>query len=213
MNTPILAEAKQSVRQGDQEKAVAVAQKALDAGMDPATVLEQGFVPGIAEVGQLFEDEEIYLPELMLAAEAMKAAAKVCNAAIPKSEVKHKGRVVLGTVAGDIHDIGKSIVESFLSASGFQVHDMGRDVPVKDFLEKAVAEKADVIATSALLTTTMPAQKALEQALKEAGLREKIKTIVGGAPVDQRWADAIGADGYAEDAAGAAQKIEALIAG
>ena len=212
MTEHYLTAAKQAIIAADQDKAAALAHEAIQAGVDPAVLLEEGFVPGIVEIGARFEAEEIYLPELMLSAEAMKAASAICNAAIPKDQAVSRGRIVLGTVAGDIHDIGKSIVESFLSASGFEVHDLGRDIGVKAFVEKAVAVDADIIATSALLTTTMGQQRQLEEALKEAGLRERFKTMVGGAPVDQRWADSIGADGFAEDAAGAAQKARELMA-
>jgi len=170
------------------------------------------FIPAITEVGRLFEEEEIFLPELMLAAEAMKAAAAICNDAIPKERARRRGKIVIGTVEGDIHDIGKSIVESFLSANGFEVYDLGREVPVTQFIDKAVEVEADVIATSALLTTTMGAQRELEEELKRRFLRDRFKTIVGGAPVDQKWADTIGADAYAEDAAEAVGKIKELIA-
>lgn len=203
--------AQNAIRAGDTEKAIEIAKKAIADGISASELLEDGFVPGITKVGLLFEDEEIFLPELILAADAMKAAADVCNQSIPKNETKVEGVVVLGTVKGDIHDIGKSIVESFLSASGFVVHDLGKDISNETFIEKAEEYKADVIATSALLTTTMNFQRKLEDSLKDAGLKGKIKTIVGGAPVNQNWADKIGADAYAEDAASAAQKIKELI--
>lgn len=211
MKEQFIAEAKKSIMEGERERAEEIARKALSEGVDPAVLLEEGFVPGITEVGKLFEEEEIFLPELMLAAEAMKGAAMICNDAIPKEKARHRGRIVIGTVEGDIHDIGKSIVESFLSASGFEVYDLGREVPTATFIEKAVEVEADVIATSALLTTTMGAQRELEEELKKRFLRDKFKTIIGGAPVDQKWADTIGADAYAEDAAEAVQKIKELL--
>ena len=210
MKEQLIAEAKKSIMEGNKEKAEEIATKALSAREDPVVLLEEGFVPGITEVGRLFEEEEIFLPELILAAEAMKEAATICNKAIPKEKAKKRGRIIIGTVEGDIHDIGKSIVESFLSASGFEVYDLGREVPTARFIEKAVEVNADVIATSALLTTTMGAQKELEEELKKRFLRDKFKTIVGGAPVDQKWADTIGADAYAEDAAEAVQKVKEL---
>lgn len=210
MKEQFTADAKKSIMEGDQERAEEIARKALSEGIDPVALLEEGFVPAITEVGRLFEEEEIYLPELMLAAEAMKGAAAICNEAIPKEKATRRGRIVIGTVEGDIHDIGKSIVESFLSANGFEVYDLGREVPTVRFIEKAVEMEADVIATSALLTTTMGAQKELEEELRKRFLRDKFKTIVGGAPVDQKWADMIGADAYAEDAAEAVQKIREL---
>jgi len=211
MKEQYLADAKKAIRVADQDKAEEIAKKAIAEGIDPVELLEDGFVAGITEVGVLFEEEKIFLPELMLSAKAMKKATEICNKAIPKERAKQKGKVVLGTVEGDIHDIGKSIVESFLSASGFEVYDLGRDVKAKDFIDKAVEVDADVIAASALLTTTMPKQQELVVELKKAALRDRFKTIIGGAPVDQKWADKIGADAYAEDAAGAAQKIKELI--
>ena len=210
MKDQFSADAKKSIMEGDQERAEEIARKALSEGIDPVALLEEGFVPAITEVGRLFEEEEIYLPELMLAAEAMKGAAAICNEAIPKEKATRRGRIVIGTVEGDIHDIGKSIVESFLSANGFEVYDLGREVPTVRFIEKAVEMEADVIATSALLTTTMGAQKELEEELRKRFLRDKFKTIVGGAPVDQKLAYMIGADAYAEDAAEAVQKIREL---
>jgi len=148
-----------------------------------------------------------------MSSEAMKLAADLCNKAIKGDRIISKGVVVLGTVKGDIHDIGKSIVGSFLSANGFTIYDMGRDVSAEAFIDKAIEVGADVIASSALLTTTMKAQVELEKILTEKSLKGKIKTIVGGVPVNQAWADKIGADGYAEDASGAAQKIKELIGG
>ena len=211
MKEQYLADAKKAIREADQDKAEEIAEKAIAEGIDPVELLEEGFVAGIVEVGMLFEEEKIFLPELMLSAKAMKKATEICNKAIPKERAKQKGKVVLGTVEGDIHDIGKSIVESFLSANGFEVYDLGRDVKAKDFIDKAVEVDADVIAASALLTTTMPKQQELVVELKKAALRDRFKIIIGGAPVDQKWADEIGADAYAEDAAGAAQKIKELI--
>jgi trimethylamine corrinoid protein len=211
MKEQYLADAKKAIREADQDKAEEIAEKAIAEGIDPVELLEEGFVAGIVEVGMLFEEEKIFLPELMLSAKAMKKVTEICNKAIPKERAKQKGKVVLGTVEGDIHDIGKSIVESFLSANGFEVYDLGRDVKTKDFIDKAVEVDADVIAASALLTTTMPKQQELVVELKEAALRDRFKTIIGGAPVNQKWADEIGADAYAEDAAGAAQKIKELI--
>lgn len=211
MKEQYLSDAKKAIRVADQDKAEEIAEKAIAEGIDPVELLEEGFVAGIVEVGMLFEEEKIFLPELMLSAKAMKKVTEICNKAIPKERAKQKGKVVLGTVEGDIHDIGKSIVESFLSANGFEVYDLGRDVKTKDFIDKAVEVDADVIAASALLTTTMPKQQELVVELKKAALRDRFKTIIGGAPVNQKWADEIGADAYAEDAAGAAQKIKELI--
>jgi len=204
-------QASKAVKDADQDLVKSVVEQALAEGIDAAELLERGFVPGIAEVGRRFADEEIFLPALFLSSEAMKLAADLCNKAIKSDQITSRGVVVLGTVQGDIHDIGKSIVGSFLAASGFTVHDLGRDVSAEAFVEKATEVNADVIASSALLTTTLKAQAHLEDVLNEHGLKGEIRTIVGGVPVNQAWADTIGADGYAEDAAGAAQKIKELI--
>ncbi|MBW2494580.1 MAG: corrinoid protein [Deltaproteobacteria bacterium] len=211
MMKELFDEASNAVTDANQDLVRSVVERALAAGIDAAELLEKGFIPGIAEVGEKFENEEIFLPRLFMSSEAMKLAAELCNKAIKSDEITSKGVVVLGTVQGDIHDIGKSIVASFLAASGFTVHDLGRDVSPEAFVDKAVEVNADVIGTSALLTTTMKAQKNLEDILKEESLKGKIKTMVGGVPVNQAWADSIGADGYAEDAAGAARKIKELV--
>ena len=207
----LFLQARDAVTGADKDLVRSVVEQALAEGIDANELLEQGFIPGIAEVGEKFENEEIYLPALFMSSEAMKLAADLCNEAITSEQLASKGVVVLGTVQGDIHDIGKSIVGSFLAASGFTIHDMGRDVSSEAFVDKAVEVNADVIATSALLTTTMKSQLALEEILAEESLKGKIKTMVGGVPVNQAWADRIGADGYAEDAGGAARKIKELL--
>ncbi|MCF8068703.1 MAG: methyltransferase cognate corrinoid protein [Desulfobacterales bacterium] len=212
MQELIFSQAKEAIKTADQDKVKQIAEMALTNGMDPAVLLEQGFVAGITEIGELFEAEKIFLPELVMAADAMKIAADICNRSLGSEAAASKGKVILGTVKGDIHDIGKSIVASFLSASGFEVIDLGRDVVTQAFIDKAVELDADVIATSALLTTTMGYQEELENSLKEKGLKGKFKTIIGGAPVNQGWADKIGADAYAEDAASAAQTIKEMLA-
>ncbi len=206
----IMAAAKQSIMDYDVEKAEQVAKEGLAAGVDPVALVEKGFVPGIQEIGDLFDSGEVYLPELILAADAMKAGTTICEAAFPETASKTKKKVIMATVEGDIHDIGKSIVVSFLSANGFDVYNLGRDVTVDAFIEKAKEVEPDVIGSSALLTTTMGHQKELEEALKEAGIRDKVKTIVGGAPASQEWADKIGADAYAENAADAVAKVKKL---
>jgi len=206
----ILAAAKKSIMDYDVEKAEQVAKEGLAAGVDPVVLIEKGFVPGITEIGDLFDSGEVYLPELILAADAMKAGTSICEAAFPAGTVSTKKKVIMATVEGDIHDIGKSIVVSFLSANGFDVYNLGRDVSVDTFIEKAKELKPDVIGSSALLTTTMGHQAELEKALREAGLRDKVKTIVGGAPSSQEWADKIGADAYAENAADAVAQVKKL---
>lgn len=209
-NDAIMAEAKQSIIDYDKEKAEQVARKALDAGIAPNDAITLGFVPGITEVGDLFDRGKLFLPELMLAAEAMKSASAICMDALPASEVKAAKKVVIGTVEGDVHDIGKSMVVSFLLANGFEVYDLGRDVPIADYVKKAKEVGADVVGSSALLTTTMQNQRVLEEELKKAGIRDKVKTIVGGAPVNDTWAKRIGADAYAESAVDGLKKIKEL---
>ena len=206
----ILAAAKKAIIDYDVVKAEEVAKEALASGVDPMVLIEKGFTPGIAEVSDGFDSGEVYLPELILAADAMKAGTAICEAAFPEGTIKEKKKVVMGTVEGDIHDIGKSIVASFLAANGFEVHDIGRDAPAEKFVETAREVEANVVGASALLTTTMEQQKKIVEALKEAGLRDKVKIIVGGAPTSQGWADKIGADAYAENAAEAVAKVKQL---
>lgn len=200
-----------SVINGDGVQAEALARQALENNMEPMLVINEGYVVGIKQVGDLFETGELFLPELIQAAEAVKKATTILNDAIVGGADKDKGRVLIATVEGDIHDIGKAIVVSLLVANGFDVLDLGRDVPTNDIIAKAEEFKADVIGTSALLTTTMVRQQDLEKALRSEGLRDKYKTIVGGAPVTVRWADKIGADAFAENAGEGVNKIISLI--
>jgi trimethylamine corrinoid protein len=206
----LLEQAKQSIIAYDRGKAEEIAKKALASGIDPNAVITQGFVPGITEVGDLFDRGRLFLPELMMAAEAMQEAAAICTAALPQSEVKASKKVVIGTVEGDVHDIGKSLVVSMLLANGFEVYDVGRDTPTAKFIDKVKEVGADVVGSSALLTTTMEKQKEIEEELKKAGLRDKVKTIVGGAPCNEPWAKRIGADAYAENAVEGVRKIQEL---
>jgi len=206
----ILAVAKKSIIDYDVAKAEEIAKEGLAGGVDPVAMVEEGFVPGIVEVGDLFDAGEVYLPELILAADAMKAGTAICEAAFPKGTIREKKKVVMGTVEGDIHDIGKSIVVAFLTANGFEVYDLGRDAPPEKFVEKAKEVTADVIGASALLTTTMETQRKVVEAIKEAGLKGKVKVIVGGAPASEEWAKKIGADAYGENATEAVVKIKQL---
>jgi len=185
---------------GDAALAAETAKKGLSEGIDPLELLDQGFIPGIHKVGDMFEVGTLFIPALILSAKAMQNAADIINAAIPEDNRQVQGRFVIGTVKGDVHDIGKTIVVSLLKANGFEVRDLGRDVSTDRFIKEAHDFKADIIGTSSLLTTTMPAQKELEDELKKAGLKERYKTMVGGAPVTQRWANKIGADAFAENA-------------
>jgi trimethylamine corrinoid protein len=210
MTDDLFTKAAASIVDQDREAAVEIATQALAAGIAPAEIMQQGFVKGIAEVGELFESGELFLPELMMAAQAMEGAMSVTNAALGEGG-GGKGTIVLGTVQGDVHDIGKAIVIAYLKANSYEVYDLGRDCALETFLAKAAEHHADVIGMSALLTTTMEEQKKLIATLKERGLREKYKVVVGGAPCTQRWADQIGADAYAEDASDGVKKIDALL--
>ena len=211
MSEKTLAEAAKAVINGDAEKAAELAKRGLDEGIDPLNLLDQGFVPGINEVGDLFSKGKLFIPMLIRSATAMEKATEIINAAIPQGEEIAQGRVVLGTVQGDVHDIGKTIVVALFKANGFEVLDLGRDVPNAKIIEEAEKFGADIIGTSTLLTTTMVLQKELEEELKSAGLRDKYKTIIGGAPVTQRWADRIGADAYAHDASDGVRKLKELL--
>ncbi len=204
---------RQSVLDGDPEEAAKLAREALEKGAPPLDAVEKGYVKGIDEVGRLFEKGEMFLPELVASAEAMKSALEILKPSMEKTAAARKaaGRVVIGTVKGDIHDIGKSIVGSMLVASGFEVLDLGADVDSRMFIDKAREFDANLIGLSALLTTTMPAQREVVKMLQEAGLRSKVKVLVGGAPVTERWAKDIGADGYAEDAIRAVTAAKKLV--
>lgn len=207
----LLKQAAQSVVDADKDAAVAVAEKAIAEGVDPVEMINNGYSAGMSEVGELFDSGEMFLPELILASDAMVAAVNVLEKAMPVENRTEKiGVAVLGTIEGDVHDIGKGIVATMMRVYGFEVHDLGRDVPIKTFVEKAKEVNANIIGSSALMTTTQVGQKALEEALKEAGLRDKVKTVVGGAVVTQRWADKIGSDVYAENATDAITKLKEI---
>jgi len=200
MTNKIYETATEAVIKGDDVLAAEMANKGLQEGIDPLELLTQGFIPGINQIGDMFDTGTVFIPGLILASKAMQKATDIINAAMPESNRQVQGRFVIGTVEGDVHDIGKTIVVSLLKANGFEVRDLGRDVSAARFIEEAEDFKADIIGSSSLLTTTMPAQQKLEDELKKAGLKERYKTMVGGAPVTQRWANRIGADAYAENA-------------
>ncbi len=213
MSADLFESMKQSVIDGDEERSAELAQQALAQGIDPLVAINAGFVLGINHVGEQFGVGEMFLPDLMLAAEAMKAAVAVLEPEMKRRGTQREvlGRVVLGTVKGDIHEIGKNLVAMMLSASGFEVHDLGVDVPFQKFAEKAREVKADIVGVSALLTTTMTGQKTVIEVLDDMGLRPQVKVIVGGAPVTRSWAQEIGADGYSEDAMGAVALAKKLV--
>jgi trimethylamine corrinoid protein len=210
-NEAFFKEAIDSIVDHDKGMAEDVAKRAIAAGVTPQDIMQNGFIVGIRQVGDAFDEGEVYLPELMLGAAAMEAAMAICNAALPEGESETRGVVVMGTVEGDVHDIGKAIVCAYLRANGFEVHDLGRDVPVDAFIEKAIEVKADVIGASALLTATMRQQAEILAELDERGIRGDFKFVVGGAPCTPEYADSIGADAYAADANDGVKKIEALL--
>ena len=212
MTQKIFEEAIKAIVDGDLDKATAIARRGLAAGIDPLELMTNGFIPGINEVGDLFGSGRLFIPGLIKSADAMEKATAIINDAIPREQETVSGRIVVGTVEGDMHDIGKTIVVSLLRANGFEVLDLGRDVPPARFIAEAEKFNADIIGSSTLLTTTMPVQKELEEELKKAGLKEKYKTIVGGAPVTQRWANRIGADAFAQDAGDGVKKAKQLLA-
>ncbi len=209
----------QSVIEGDPDRAGELARQALAQGIAPLDAINQGFVLGVNEVGKQYGCGDMFLPDLVMAGEAMKAAVAVLEPEMQRTGAERKmlGKVVLGTVKGDIHEIGKTLVGTMLTANGFQVFDLGADVPTPTFIEKAREVNADIVGLSALLTTTMTAQRDVIEALDEAGLRSKgrnpivVKVMVGGAPVTRSWAAEIGAEGYSEDAIGAVSVAKQLM--
>jgi len=204
---------KQSIIDGDPDQAREVSQRAIAEGVNPLEAIHRGFLPGLNLIGEQFEQGEMFLPDLVLAGEAMKAATAILEPEIQKTGRKREmlGKVILGTVNGDIHEIGKTLVGTLLSASGFEVFDLGVDVPLEMFAEKAQELDADLVGISALLTTTMTGQKGVVEALERHGLRPRVKVMIGGAPVTQSWADEIGADGYGKDAQAAVALAKTLI--
>jgi len=195
----------QSIIDGEDEDAVRLAQQSIEQEINPLDAINSGFISGLNEVGEQFGCGDMFLPDLVLAAEAMKAAVAVLEPELARRGASREvlGKVVIGTVEGDIHDIGKTLVATMLSANGFEVHDLGTNVAIQTLIEKVGEVNANIVGVSALLTTTMVKQKHLIEALEEAGMRAKVKVLVGGAPVTRSWAEEIGADGYSEDAIGA----------
>lgn len=208
----LFSEIKQNIIEGEKEEALVLAKEAVTAGLDLSELIEKGCVPGIQKVGDLWEKGEYFLPELISSAECMKAVMELLHPELEKSNIvmRSEGRIIIGTVEGDIHDIGKNLVSSILSANGFDVYDLGGDVKLEKFIEKADELNADCICLSALLTTTMLGQKKLIEVLKEKNIT-RFKVMVGGAPVNQIWANTIGADGYAENALSAVNAVKKVL--
>ena len=198
---------------GARETAVTKVQAALDAGLDAATILNQGMVSAMAEVGHLFEIGEYFVPEMLVSARAMQAGLNVLRPALVQAEVKAAGKVVIGTVKGDLHDIGKNLVAMMLEGASFEIIDLGTDVAPEKFVAAVREHQPQLLGLSALLTTTMPYMEATIEALKSAGLREQVKVMIGGAPVTEAYARKIGADGSAPDASQAVKLALALLGG
>jgi 5-methyltetrahydrofolate--homocysteine methyltransferase len=206
----MLNDIKEAVIRGDAKKAVELVTKAIQEKVPVAQILNEGLIAGMNVVGVKFKNNEFYVPEVLIAARAMNQAMAVLQPEIVKAGIKAQAKVAIGTVRGDLHDIGKNLVSMMWKGAGFEVMDLGIDVPEDKFVE-AAKNGAQVIGLSALLTTTMPAMKDVVEKLKSAGIREKVKVVIGGAPVTQSYADEIGADGYAPDAGSAVDKVKELL--
>ena len=201
-----------AILNGNAKQAHAATEAALAAGVEPMALIQESMVPAMDEVGRLFECEEYFVPELLLAGRAMKGAMELLKPLLTASGQKMAVRVVIGTVKGDLHDIGKNIVASMLEGSGFEVIDLGTDVSPENFVAAVEQRKPHVVCMSALLTVTMPAMKLTIDALQTAGLRTQVKVLIGGAPVTSQYAKEIGADGYSENANGAVGLVKNLLA-
>jgi 5-methyltetrahydrofolate--homocysteine methyltransferase len=195
-----------AVAEGNRDSAVTVTRALLDEGVNSASILDAGLIAGIKQVGERFRDSQCFVPEVLLAARTMRACLQMLHPQFARGKIRHRGTIVLGTVHGDLHDIGKNLVGIMLEGAGFRVIDLGVDVPTQKFAEAARQHNAHIVAISALLTTTMQNVTAVIDSLVSHGLRESVKVIVGGAPTTREWADQIGADGYAPDAIQAAEK-------
>jgi 5-methyltetrahydrofolate--homocysteine methyltransferase len=200
-----------AVRDGDFQGVKLNIESALEAGMDPSTILNEGMIAAMREVGRCFEEGEFYVPEMLIAARAMQSGMTILKPHLQKSNVKPSGKVVIGTVKGDLHDIGKNLVALMLEGDGFEIKDLGVDVPVEEFVRVLKEENPDILALSALLTTTMQMMKTTIDAVIAAGLRDQVKIIVGGAPVTEIYAMKIGADGFSPDASRAVTLAQSLL--
>jgi 5-methyltetrahydrofolate--homocysteine methyltransferase len=208
---PELKELYEAILVGDAKKAEAVTKAALAEGADPSELVQKFMIPAMDEVGKRFECNEYFVPELLIAGRAMKIALEIITPHLAKAGTEPAGRVVIGTVQGDLHDIGKNLVASMLEGGGFQVIDLGVDVSPEKFVEAAKEKAGTILAVSSLLTTTMGIMKNVVESLEKAGIRQKIKVMVGGAPVTQQFADEIGADGYSDNANGAVALARRLV--
>ncbi len=203
----------QAVMTGNADAAASEVRTALDDGLAPGDILNKGCIAAMTEVGRLFEEGEMFVPEMLIAARAMQAAMNILKPYLAEDEIVSLGKIVVGTVAGDLHDIGKNLVSMMMEGAGFEIVDLGTDVQPQDFVQAVREHEPVLVGMSALLTTTMSSRSATIEALTEAGLRDKVKIIVGGAPVTQTFADEIGADGFAPDASSATRKAKELVTG
>jgi 5-methyltetrahydrofolate--homocysteine methyltransferase len=210
---PDLKELYEAVVSGNAKATQALTQQALAEGVDPLKLVNEYMVPAMDEVGRRFEANEYFVPELLISARAMKASLELIRPLLAARGDKPVGRVAIGTVKGDLHDIGKNLVASLLEGGGFEVIDLGVNVTPEKFIETVNTKQANIVAMSALLTTTMPSMKTTIDALKQAGVRDKVKILIGGAPITQKYADEIGADGYSENAVGAVALAKRAVAG
>ena len=211
----ILEDIAQAVIKGNmkvEKKTDVLVQEALDQGISVKDILEKGLIDGMMYIGDKFKKNEVYVPEVLIAARAMKAGMAILEPLLSESDVEPKGTVVIGTVKGDLHDIGKNLVAMMLEGAGFNVVDIGIDAKPEQFIEAARSNGGGIIAMSALLTTTMPQMKTVVDAIAISDIRDKVKTVIGGAPVTQKYADEISADGFAPDAASAVDKVKELLA-
>jgi len=200
---PDLKELYDAVVRGDARTTQAITQQALAEGVDPLKLVNECMIPAMDEVGRRFECNEYFVPELLISARAMKSALELVRPILTARGDEPMGRVAIGTVRGDLHDIGKNLVASLLEGGGFEVIDLGVNVAPERFIATITEKQANIVAMSALLTTTMPAMKSTIEGLRQAGVRDKVKVLIGGAPITQQYADEIGADGYSESAVGA----------
>lgn len=207
----LLDEMNISVIEGNPDKVKELVRQALDQEVEVKTILYEGLIAAMDVVGRRFESRELFIPEMLMAGEAMTRGLEILRPLLKESGVKPQGIVVIGTVAGDMHSVGKSLVSMMMEGAGFKMIDLGVDVSPEQFVKSVKEEDAQLVGMSALLTTTMPSMKATIEALKEAGLLDKVKTLIGGAPVTQEYADKIGADGYAPDAATAVNKAREFL--
>jgi 5-methyltetrahydrofolate--homocysteine methyltransferase len=206
-----LEQISQAVMEGNRESTTSHVQAALEAKVDANTILQDGLIPAMSEVGRLFEEGEYFVPEMLIAARAMKSGLELIKPLLVSADIKPRGKVALGTVKGDLHDIGKNLVGIMLEGAGFAIYDLGTDISPQQFIDVIEKQEVDLIGLSALLTTTMPMMETTIQAISEAGLRSQVKIMIGGAPITKEYADKVGADGFAPDASQATKLAIDLI--